>query len=95
MGGRLVEHQHRRRCEQRAGRDDPQRLAAGKLALLPDEGVEPIWQQVTVQSFRGGPFAMLRVRSRRYAALAARSVGAMKARMIHRIGKINPIQNSQ
>jgi hypothetical protein len=35
------------------------------------------------------------VGSRGYAALAARSVGAMNAPMIHRSGKKNPIQNSQ
>ena len=45
MRGWLVEHQHRRGCEQRAGQHDPLPLAAGKLAaLLPDEGVEPIWK---------------------------------------------------
>ena len=44
MRGWLVEHQHRRGCEQRAGQHDPLPLAAGKFAaLLPDEGVEPVW----------------------------------------------------
>ena len=43
MRGRLVEHEHRRVREQRAGDDEPLALAARELAaLLADERVEPV-----------------------------------------------------